>query len=404
MMVNEYELICFSILLITAIAYLNVRLTHLPTTTAIMSGTLLITLFIIFLSGLGDGYLESLVYKKVAAMDFSKILMQGMLSFLLFAGALNINVRELWRCKLEISLLSTVSTVCSTILIALFVYLILPLINIKLQFIYCLLFGALISPTDPIAVLALFKNFGGNETTNVTLTGESLFNDGVGIALFLPLFQLAYNHLEPTFSSVTLLFLQEFIGGIAFGALIGYLGLVFIRPLSDIKVTLLITLCIATVGYMIATKLEISGPLAMVAAGIIIGSESQKTEFVLHQFWELVDELLNAALFFLLGLELVEVSHSTWTFNLCLIAILICLIVRFITVILPISILSQIKKYPKNFIKVLTWGGLRGGLAVALALSLPNGFERDIILTMTYSVVVFSILIQGLSVKKLIIN
>jgi CPA1 family monovalent cation:H+ antiporter len=403
MISNTTHLFYLSCLFITAIAYLNHCYFKLPTTIAIMASGLLFSLFVLVAGKWGFTHFQYTISNAVNHINFSTVLLQGMLSFMLFAGAMNINIYHLFNFKVEISLLAIGSTILSTLLIALLCYYLLPLIHFNLNFIYCLLFGALISPTDPIAVLALFKTIGGNHEVDITLTGESLFNDGVGIALFMTLIALLQHNNGHLLTNFFSLFLREFAGGIAFGCIIGSLGRFLLKPVTSSKVALLMTLTIVMVGYAIANHLEISGPLAMVAAGIIIGTETQKNADLLHSFWELLDDLLNSFLFFLVGIELLQIPHSFWSWSLAFAAIAIVLIVRCITVFIPIHLLSYKKRYPKNYIMILIWGGLRGGLAIALALSIPSlSYEKDILLNMTYCVVIFSILIQGLSISKLL--
>lgn len=400
---NGYYLICLSILFITTITYLNQRFVQLPTTIAIMASSLIFSLIVILAGKSGHASFENLIISAVGRMDFSSVLLQGMLSFMLFAGAMNINIYQLNQFKLEISVLAIIGTICSTLIIGILSYYLLLWLGYSINFLYCLIFGALISPTDPIAVLALFKNIQGNEQIDITLTGESLFNDGVGIALFMTLLVLVNDpsqaHLVTTFCS---LFFREFVGGIAFGCLLGAIGLYLLKPLTSLKTSLLLTLTIASVGYAIALIFDISGPLAMVAAGIIIGSETQKNDKLLHNFWELLDDLLNSALFFLIGIELIQIKNFIWDWKLAFWTIIIVLLARAVTVAVPLSILKGNKQYPAKYRSILIWGGLRGGLAIALALTLPDSAVKDIVLNMTYCVVIFSILIQGLTVPKLL--
>jgi Na+:H+ antiporter len=402
------DLLSICITLSAIIGYLNNRYFKLPTTIAILSGALLISLSIILVGKQGFQSAEYSLYQAVIRLDFHHILMQGMLSYLLFAGALTININHLRQCRYEIATLATISTLSSTLLVGLLCYYLIPIFGHHLSFKYCLLFGALISPTDPIAVLAIFKKIGAPQKLNITVSGESLFNDGVGIVLFITIYQVAFNQSQPTFLSVTSLFLQEAIGGIVFGIILGLIGHWMIRGLNDSKVILLITLSITTTGYSMANSMQISGPLAMVAAGIFIGNkgktfnETKRTRQDLYLFWELIDELLNVVLFFLIGIELLQISHTSFSFILALFSIIIVLLSRFITVAIPMAFFKIKNKYPPFFTTVLIWGGLRGGLAVALALSLPVSKERAMVLTMTYAVVLFSILIQGLTVKPIV--
>ncbi|MBY0377905.1 MAG: sodium:proton antiporter, partial [Gammaproteobacteria bacterium] len=339
---------------------------------------------------------------------FHELLMDGMLSFLLFAGALNIDISHLQARKWEIGLLASLGTVLSTILVAALVYELVPLFGLQLSFIYCLLFGALISPTDPIAVLALFKSLNVPRQMSVFLEGESLFNDGVGIVIFLSLYQLAFNGQALSFASVSTLFVEQAVGGLLYGAGLGLLAYFLLKPIDDHKIEILVTLAIVSGGYALAQWLHVSGPLAMVVAGLFIGNQgryfymSKKTRESLEIFWEVVDDVLNAVLFLLIGLELLVLDIHLSELLLALAVIPLVLIVRWLCVATPMAFFKRRQSYSPYMIYILTWGGLRGGLAVALALALPAVAERQTILTMTYAVVIFSILVQGLTIRPLL--
>lgn len=403
-----YTLMSIIVTIAAMIAYLNSRFLKLPTTIAIMSGSLLISLVLLTVGQFGHDALEVQVGQMLLRLDFRKLLMEGMLSFLLFAGALTVDFSSLKDSKWEIITLASLGTIASTFIIGTLVFYLLPFLGYPLPYLECLLFGALISPTDPIAVLAIFKEIGAPKQLDVTVSGESLFNDGVGIVLFLTLYQLTYGQGAPTIASVSLLFLRQAIGGIFYGIALGVLGYKLIKPIDDYKVEILITLAMATGGYVLANAIDISGPLAMVTAGIFIGNKgrgfsmSTHTRENLDNFWELVDEILNAVLFLLIGLELLAIKHEHWQFVAGLLAIPIVLMSRFVIVSLPMHFFKLKKQYPPNFTKILVWGGLRGGLAVALALALPVSPARDLILTMTYAVVIFAIIVQGLTIKPLL--
>lgn len=403
-----YTLMSTMVALAALFGYLNSRYLKIPTTIAIMSGSLLISLLLIIFGKLGFGQFEQQVAMHLNKIDFHTLLMQGMLSFLLFAGALTIDVNHLRSCKWEIATLALLSTIASTFLVGFSIYALITLTHFQIPLIYCLLFGALISPTDPIAVLAIFKQAGAPSELEVTVTGESLFNDGVAIVMFLTLYHVAFSGEHATIGGVTRLFLQQAVGGITYGLLLGMLAYKLIKTIDDYKVEILITLAVATGGYALANALHLSGPLAMVAAGIFIGNKGRQfgmkksTRDNLDNFWELVDEVLNAVLFLLIGLELLVIDHSHQHFLLGIAAIPLVLSIRYITVFIPITYFKRKKTYPPNFINILVWGGLRGGLAVALALTLPPSEYRNLILTLTYPIVVFSIIIQGLTIKSLV--
>jgi Na+:H+ antiporter len=390
------------------IAYINNRFIRMPTTIAIMSGSLLLSLFIIVMRQVGFTEFENHIYHVLSLFDFHELLMNGMLSFLLFAGALHIDLGALQDARYEIAALACLGTIASAALVGVSTYFLLQWMGSPLSLTLCLLFGALISPTDPIAVLAIFKQVGADKKLNVTVSGESLFNDGVGIVLFLVLYALAFQHTATSFKDVILLFCREAVGGILYGVLLGMLAHRLIKPVDDYNVEILITLAVATGGYVLGNYLHLSGPLAMVSAGIFIGNKGrqydvdEKTRRNLDNFWELMDEMLNAVLFFLIGLELVVLSHETTQLVVSLLAIPLVLGIRYLTVQAIMWPFTLFKTYTPYFRTILVWGGLRGGLAVALALAIPDVPGRSLILSMTYAIVVFSVIVQGLTVKPLV--
>lgn len=408
MTTSAYSIFAIIITLAMGIGYVNTRFIKMQTTIAIMAGSLLISLLFIVAGKMGFHGYEPQISKLLATIDFRHLLLDGMLSFLLFAGALTVDINELKSQKWEIATLSSVSTILSTVFIGAATYYLLPLLDLNLPLIYCMLFGALISPTDPIAVLATFKEIGAPRKLNITVTGESLFNDGVGIVLFLTLYNLAFLDVPITAQNILYSFLRQTVGGIAYGALLGTFAYWLIKPIDDHKIEILITLAVVTGGYTLAQALDISGPLAMVVAGIFIGnrgrnfSMSKKSRESLDNFWELVDEILNAILFLLIGFELLIIKMGPHYLAAALMAVPLVLAVRFLVVSAPISLFKRKKRYPRHYTNILVWGGLRGGLAVALALALPNSHERNLILTMTYAVVMFAVIVQGLSVKHLV--
>lgn len=399
----------FAILItITALfSYVNIRYIGLPVSIGVMVIALGLSLLLNLLS-LGGFHIEDHVRNFLLQIDFDKTLLQGMLSFLLFAGALHININDLAEKKWSIATLATLGTLMSAFLVGTATWGILNWFGIDLSYIYCLLFGALISPTDPIAVLGILKTAGVPKSLETKIAGESLFNDGVGIVVFLIILEMATGALDVSLAHVGTLFVQEVLGGVVFGLVLGYLGYLLLKSVDNYQVEILLTLAIAAGGYALAGALHLSGPIAIVCAGLLIGNQgrhlgmSDETRFRMDAFWELIDEILNALLFVLIGLEVLVVHISSSLLWAMLLIILAVLVSRFIAISIPISLLRTFRRFTPGAISILTWGGLRGGISVALALSLPAGPQRDIILAMAYSVVVFSIVVQGLSLGKFV--
>jgi monovalent cation:H+ antiporter, CPA1 family len=403
-----YQILSLVFTLAIFIAFINHRFIKMPSTIAIMVSSLILSFLLMIGSDFGLYALKQSVSRTLVHINFEKLLINGMLSFLLFAGALSIDVRTLRKQKWEVAVLASFSTIASALLIGLLIYLILPWFGFHLSYAYALLFGALISPTDPIAVLAIFKQIKAPKALDTIAAGESLFNDGVGIVLFIVLYDLIFTNVPISFGEVCLLFAQQAVGGVLYGMVLGFVGSWLIKQAVDHKIEILLTLAMATGGYTLAQVLGISGPLAMVVAGIVVGSYARKHALtyrgkqVLEEFWELVDESLNCVLFLLIGLELLIVTNGETYLLAAIFAIPIVLFVRFLTVWLPMLFFKKWSRYVPHTIAILVWGGLRGGLAVALALSLPVSDRRELVLAMTYSVVAFSVIVQGLTIKPLI--
>jgi CPA1 family monovalent cation:H+ antiporter len=330
-----------------------------------------------------------------------------MLGFLLFAGALHVNLGDLLQQKWVISSLATAGLLISTLIVASLTWILLRSLGLDLPFIYCLLFGALISPTDPIAVLGILKNANAPKSLETKITGESLFNDGVGVVVFIVLLDVVRGGHEIDAGDVVLFFLQEAVGGAVFGLATGFLVYWMLKSVDNYPVEILLTMALVTGTYALAETLHLSAPIAVVVAGLLIGNQgralamSEKTCEHLDSFWELVDEILNAVLFVLIGLEILVLQFNLSYLLAGLAAILLVLAARWVSVGIPISLLRLRREFSPNVVKIMTWGGLRGGISVALALSLPSGPERDVILAITYTVVVFSILVQGLTIGRL---
>jgi len=396
-------------LVITAIlAYFNRRYIGFPSAIGVMGIALALSLATIGLDKLGFGMLRDYEASLLHAIDFSDLLMQGMLSLLLFAGALHVDLSELRAYRWQIGLLAVAGTTASTVLVGLLLWYGLSYTSIALPLSYCLLFGALISPTDPIAVMGILKSAGAPKDVELVIAGESLFNDGVGVVLFSLLLGMVVSGEAPTFAHGSLLLLEEAGGGLLLGLVIGYATYRMLKSIDSYQEEVLITLAAVIGGYALASRLHISGPLAMVVMGLIIGNHgralamSEQTRMHVDMFWELIDEMLNAILFVLIGLEVVVIAFSSGLIISGMLAILITLAARLLTVGMPIGLLRGVFRLPQGSWKVLTWGGLRGGISVALALSLPMGPERHVVVALTYMVVVFSILGQGLSIGKVV--
>jgi len=394
-------ILCFVVL----IGYLNHHYVQLQTTIAMTVSALILSLLLLTLKGLGFEHFANLTGELMQEINFRELLLKGMLGFLLFAGSLSIDIAALKNQKWEIGILATLSTLASTVIIGTLSYFLLIELGLPIPYLYCLLFGALISPTDPIAVLATFKHIGAPKKLTACISGESLFNDGIGIVVFLTLYQFAFNHIEITATKVSLLFFQQAIGGIGYGIILGLITQFFIKRTHDAHLLIFLTLAIVMGGYTFALTLDISGPLAMVVAGILIGNTVRQKEFkkntLLLEFWEVIDQLLNAILFLLIGFEVTTLNITEPYVLAGLLLLPIILLVRLITVAVPMKLIQLKRLHEPFMITLLTWGGLRGGLAVALALSLPDNLYRNIILVLTYIIVAFSIIVQGITIKPL---
>jgi CPA1 family monovalent cation:H+ antiporter len=402
-----FNILAVLITLSAVFSYINYRFIKLPTTIGVMAISLVGSLGITLLGPLGFG-LEQDALRLLDSIDFDETLLHGMLSFLLFAGALHIDLDRLANQKWIIGTLATVGTVGSTFIIGILAYLVLDWLKIGLPLMHCLLFGALISPTDPIAVLGILKKAGVPESLETKISGESLFNDGVAVVVFLVLLQIAAGGHDITAGTVAWLFAKEALGGIIYGLLIGGVAYGMLKSVDNYQVEVLITLALVAGGYALADAFHLSGPIAIVVAGLLIGNHgrllamSDRTRNHLDTFWELVDEVLNVVLFVLIGLEVLVLSWNQSYLIASVLMIPLLLLSRFVSVAVPIVIMRRFRTFSPSVIKILTWGGLRGGISVAMALSLPPGRHREIILTITYAIVVFSIIVQGLTIGKLV--
>lgn len=401
---NVSELLSITVVLAAIFAYVNHRVIKWPPTIGIMVISLATSVVLIILGKLSPS-LSGKALQLASSIDFQNVLMNFMLSFLLFAGAIHIDADQLKKEKWPILVLSTAGTLISTAIVGTITWLLFTWFSLPVPLIDCLLFGALISPTDPIAVLAILRRAKIPPSLELKISGESLFNDGVAVVVFVTLLEAAHAPgAAIDYMSVGKLFLQEAVGGILFGIALGYIGYYALRPINDYKVEVLTTLAIVTGGYFIAGLMHVSGPLAMVVAGIFTGNKIKRKALsaisrdYLSKFWELIDEILNAILFLLMGLEILLIKANLTVVIIGIISIFVVLFARWISVFFPILMLRFNIGFERHAVAILTWGGLRGALSVALALALTPEMHRDEFLLITYIVVVFSILVQGLTI------
>lgn len=399
----------FSVLIVLAalFSYANLRFLKLPGTIGIMIIAMLVSVAIRLL---GDSYFPDAtkdMFQLFNSLDFNEILMGAMLNFLLFAGAMHVNILDLKNLRWTIATYATISVVLSAFIISAILYYIAPYFGIQIPYIYCLLFGTLISPTDPIVVLGILKQAKVPKIIETKITGESLFNDGVAVVMFAVVLQIATNpSFDADFASVSKLFLMEAGGGILLGLLLGFTASRSMKKIDDYKVSALITLSIVMGGFLIAKELHVSSPLAMVIAGLIIGNYGKKfamsktTQDYLNKFWELIDEIMNAILFLFIGFELLLIEDLMDQILLGIVTIFIVLLSRMLSIVIPARTILRKNTFSKGSLIVLVWGGIRGGVSIALVLSMPNSEWKDLLLEITYIVVLFSIVIQGLTVGK----
>ena len=408
-----FEIGAFLIGLSAVFGYLNHRYLRLPHTIGLVMIALAASLAVILIEVLSPAsQVMEIITGVLTQIDFHETVMRGMLSFLLFAGALHVDFTVFKSRARAIALMATLGILISTFLIGWVIWLILNAFGIEMPFIWALVFGALISPTDPVAVLGIFKTVNVPETLEAKMGGEALFNDGVGVVVFTVVVAVAVGgnghggDVGALF--VAELFFTEAVGGAILGLLAGYAGYRAMLHIDEHNLEVLITLALVMVTYAAALRLHMSGPIAMVVAGLFIGNKgmkyavSEKTRDYIKKFWSLIDEILNSVLFLLIGLEVLVIAKLVDHVGVALLAIPVTLAARWISVFVPISILSRWRSFTKGAVPILTWGGLRGGIAVALALSLPANEYKPTILTITYAVVLFSIIVQGLTIKPLV--
>ena len=393
------------IVLAAALGFLNHRFVGLPHTIGLTVMGAVASLAVVAADVLWPGLgLGRVVRNFVAGIAFEKALMEGMLSFLLFAGALHVDLGHMLSRKWPIAAMATVGVLVSTVIVAAGFKLVTGWVGIELPWAWCLVFGALISPTDPVAVLGILKRARVPATLEAKVAGESLFNDGVGVVVFSILLAAALGAEDFSFGHAAELFLVEAVGGAVFGLVVGWLAFRAMRAIDEHNLELLISLALVMGGYALAHRLHISGPVAMAVAGLLIGNHgtrfamSDQTREAMTQFWSLLDEVLNSVLFLLIGLEVVAITIAGGPLAVGLAAIVIVLIARAVSVGLPVLALQWIAPFTRGAYPVLVWGGLRGGISIALALSLPAGPVKATILTATYVVVIFSVIVQGATV------
>ena len=414
------ELSTVLLLLASVFSIINLRVLKLPQTIGLMVLAIILSIFVLITGLIFPSFLEAMT-SLTQRFDFSTLLINVMLPFLLFAGAITINLSELLKDKVTILFLASFGVVFSTFAVGYGTYWLtqqsfLGLSGLGLSLIDCLLFGSLIAPTDPIAVLAMVKKMNLSPATETRIAGESLFNDGIGVVIFLTLLNIKTEGIEQvTAQSVSTLFVTEVVGGLTLGALVGYLGLKLLRYIENefVELEVLITLSLVLIVSVVAHRFHLSGPIGVVILGLflnknIASADNEETSMgaYVYKFWHLLDETLNAVLFILIGLEILTIFHSfqlNYIF-LSLIVIVLVVVSRGIGVMIPIKILSIKKVFEEKTALIITWGGLRGGLSIALALNLPAslGEGKSLILFLTYAVVLFTILVQGLTLKKIV--
>ncbi len=407
MYISLFAVITLLIVITSVFGFINVRFFKLPETIGLMIMSVLFSLLLI-LAGLIYPEVTNLATKLIGKIDFSNILLNMMLSLFLFAGALHIDLSLLKKHWRSIGVFSIIGVIISTVLVGSLLFLFFKLINIPVNYIHCLLFGALISPTDPIAVLGILTKAKVPKDVEINIVGESLFNDGIGVVIFLSVLEISKIGIENiSFTGIAWLLGKEVVGGILFGLALGYVAFRMMKSIDHYQTEVMITLAMVMGGYYAAQLMHISGPLAIVVAGLFTGSRSKSlamsevTRMYIEKFWELIDILMNALLFVLVGLEIIVLDFS-WSYLLSgLVAIPLVLISRYIALRLPLMISGKLIDINRKSLGLMTWGGLRGGLSIAMALSLNEQIHKDRFVFMTYAVVLFSILVQGLTIEKL---
>jgi len=401
-----FTIITCLLVLSSIFGYINIRFLKLPATIGLMVLALAFSILLILINYINPAIFQA-AENVIKQINFSDVVLNVMLSFLLFAGAMHTDSSLMRKERRSILLFSLFSILISAIIIASLLYGVILLTGYKFSFIYCLLFGVLISPTDPIAVLGILTKAHVPRRIEINIVGESLFNDGIGVVLFLIILQIINEGVDKvSFSGVILLFIQQAIGGLLFGFVIGYITFILLKPIDHYETEVMITIAMVMGGYYLANKLHVSGPLAMVVAGLFTENRirhyamSSTTSLYVDKFWELIDVLMNAVLFVLIGLRLLVLDYKNIYLFIGIAAIPIVLFARYISIRLPLLLSNKWIRLDRRAQLLMTWGGLRGGLAIAMALSITNEPHKDMIVFITYIVVLFSILVQGLTVGK----
>ena len=404
-----YAIASILVVLSALFGYINVRFLKLPITIGLMVITIAFTIVVIAIAQFDDTLLQT-EKELINSIDFETLLLDVMLSFLLFAGALHTNFEQLKIQRWPILAFSTVGVLTSTFLVGTVMYYVLLWMGFSVPFIHCLLFGALISPTDPIAVLGILKKAGAPKKLETKIVGESLFNDGVGVVVFLTIFAIAKNpNATIQATEIIQLFVQEVFGGVILGGLLGWICYRMLKSIDNYEIEVIITIAVVMGGSLLAHKFHLSAPLAMVTAGLIVGNDtvrestmSEITETYVDKFWELVDVLLNTILFVMIGMEMLVLTLEANYIYAGLLAIPLVLMCRYISLFVPVRVFAKRLDFVPKTNLIMTWGGLRGGISIALALGLTQDMNRDLFLVITYLVVIVSIIGQGLSVGPII--
>lgn len=413
-----FDIVSLLMVLAAVFGYINHRWLRLEPTVGLLMISLVSSLVMMFIHWAFPGLeMYAQLQETLSNIDFNRALMHGMLGFLLFAGALHVDLEYFVKRKLTIGSLATLGLLMSTFLVGYLSYLLFGFLGFEANFLACLIFGALISPTDPIAVMGTLKTLDAPKDLEANIAGESLFNDGVAVVLFTALVAMLGGDAHGGHGGhggnmggwdIAFFFLQEAGGGAVLGLVAGYLAYRMMLSIDDHIVEVMITLALVMGAYSVAWALHVSGPIAVVVAGILIGNRgralamSDEVADYLEKFWELLDEILNAILFMLIGIEVLVIAFSMKAALAGLVVIGIVLGARFVSVWLPVSLVGLKNEFPRGVARILTWAGLRGGISVALALSLPPIPEKNLILVCTYLVVLFSILVQGMTIKKVL--